>query len=146
MTLLSETHLAYPIVFFPLVFFLSSDTLNSRISPLSIWPIQFYFLLQIKSIRILFSCTNYNVSKKRKFNYKRASRLGRSRLRVCNTRKFEKHWKTNAAHHHQSDDEQGINWWYTTGNMVANWLKHSNLCSMPQQEPKSTGLSHLSEM
>src|SRR6218665_314215 len=27
-TLLSETHLAYPIVFFPLVFFLSSDPLS----------------------------------------------------------------------------------------------------------------------
>ena len=55
-TLLSETRLAYSIIFFPVVFFLSSVTLISRLSPLSrpMWPIQFFFSLQIKSIKLLF--------------------------------------------------------------------------------------------
>src|SRR6218665_516351 len=54
-TILSETRTAYLIVSFPLVFFLSSDPLSPPSEGFR--PIQFFFLLQITSIRLISSCT-----------------------------------------------------------------------------------------
>src|SRR6218665_573358 len=59
-TILSETRSAYPIVSFPLVFFLSSDPLSPPSEGFRLRvhePIQFFFLLQITSIRLISSCT-----------------------------------------------------------------------------------------